>query len=82
MNIRFVLSAIIETPELRQQLDTNFTEFAPMYFHYERGTERSNQISTVLREEFLNQTIIDERSLAGLNHVNIQFTIEHSTSSY
>lgn len=60
---------IIRNPLLRFEMDTNFSQIAPICFLYERGTERSKDISQSLRKDFLNAPLLDERSIPGLADV-------------
>lgn len=61
---------ILKSTKARADLDTNFINIAPICFLYENGTERSRNISTNLRKNFLNASIVDNRSLTGLNNVS------------
>lgn len=61
---------ILQDPQLRYEMDTNFSQIAPICLLYERNTERSAIVSQSLRKEFLNGPLLDERSLPGLGMVS------------
>lgn len=62
---------VLKDPLLRFEMDTNFSQIAPLCFLYERDTERSKEISQSLRKEFLNGPLLDvEHSLTGLANVS------------
>lgn len=56
-------------------MDYNFEELAPICFMYERGTQRSKDISKRLRKEFLSGASITNHSLTGLNNVKINIWV-------
>lgn len=55
-----------------QQFNENMTEVAPIYFLYEKQTQKSLEISATLKAEFLNNSDINNGSLIPLNQVIIQ----------
>lgn len=62
---------VLQDPLLRFEMDTNFSQVAPLCFLYERDTERSLEISQSLRKAFLNGPLLDvEHSLTGLANVS------------
>lgn len=64
-----ILLDILKTPELRQQMTTEFTTYAPICFLYERNTPRSNEITTQLQARYFNSTD-DWLTFDGLKDVN------------
>lgn len=65
---------VMEQPNLRNAMATNFNEVAPICFLYERDTEHSAFISQELRSSFLNAPLFNNRSL-GLEHVRNNYKI-------
>lgn len=76
------VTAILNNAQTRVAMDTEFQTVAPICFLYERDTERSMNISTKLRKEFLNAPILDDRSLSGLNHVSKTLILYRCNLSY
>ncbi|CAO1378626.1 unnamed protein product [Diamesa serratosioi] len=60
---------ILNDEEMRMKLNENFDELAPICFMYERDTQRSKYISKVLRDNFINSTVLTNSSFAGLNYL-------------
>lgn len=64
-------SAILGNKTHRHQLNDDFDDFAPIYFLYERDSERSKEISTVLRHHYLPGPIKKRRSFEDLKDVSV-----------
>ena len=61
---------ILTNETLKQKLNENFEELAPILFLYERQTDRSKNITQLLRQKFLGtEDLTEENSLQGLNYV-------------
>lgn len=56
----------MNNPILRDEVDKNFTELAPIIFQYDRNSNRS--IAVELRKTFLDGPLVGNRSI-GLEHV-------------
>lgn len=63
-----LFAAVMKDAVARNQVDTNFTEVAPIIFQYVRNTNRSKFISGELRKAFLDGPLTGNRS-TGLEHV-------------
>lgn len=58
---------------LKQDMDENFNEIAPICFLYERDTRKSRNMSEQLRQYYLGGgSLSSEGSLEGLAHVSIK----------
>lgn len=63
-------------------MDSNFSKIAPIYFLYERDTERSAQISTILRDKYLGNQTFTEDTLPGLANVTSNLVLETNVIIY
>lgn len=59
----------MKDPIIRDQVDKNFTELAPIIFQYDRNSDRS--IAVELRNAFLDGPLLGNRSI-GLEHVSCE----------
>lgn len=66
-NYIYLCTAIWKDDEKRTELDEQFEKLAPIYFQYERESNRSHEISTELKNTFLNGALRnDNETLNGL----------------
>lgn len=68
--------ATLNDTERREQMESNWDILAPICFQYERETERSKNISQILRKAFLDFPLTDKRALRGLNVVRSPYTCQ------
>lgn len=62
---------ILENDQFRNEMENNFSYVAPIAFWYERDTERSEEISKKLKEEFFKNPLKWDESLADLQIVSL-----------
>jgi carboxylesterase type B len=60
---------LIQNKTLLKQFNDDFEKYAPINFFYERGTERSKEISRCLREFYLGEEPLSNASFSGLSKV-------------
>lgn len=63
------ISEVINNETLRTEINENFDQVAPIAFCYERNTEFSRNVSSGLRQFYLNDHEIDDSKLNGLSEV-------------
>jgi hypothetical protein len=71
--ILYLVPELIQNKTLLKQFNDDFEKYAPINFFYERGTERSKEISRCLREFYLGEEPLSNASFSGLSKV--QFCI-------
>lgn len=75
------LIEIWKNDERRTELNDEFERLAPIYFQYERESNRSHEISADLKKTFLNGSISnDNETLNGLievcdRNINLRFIL-------
>jgi carboxylesterase type B len=57
---------VVENTTLLEELSENFETFAPVCFLYERGTNKSKEISAAVRGFYLGDGALNNDSLSGL----------------
>lgn len=67
--IFILISEVINNETLRTEINENFDQVAPIAFCYERNTEFSKNVSSGLRQFYLNDQDIDHSKLDGLSEV-------------
>lgn len=60
---------ILKNETLTQTMENEWERLAPICFLYERDTERSKEVSRVLKEKYIGETLKGIESLKGLNEV-------------
>ena len=60
------------TDPIINQLNERFDETAPHCFFYETTSEKSKQISKILKKAYFPYDIIDVRSISSLSQVKLQ----------
>ncbi|KAJ3625229.1 hypothetical protein MTP99_018790 [Tenebrio molitor] len=60
---------LVQNATLLKQLDGDFEKYAPICFFYERGTERSKDISRSIRDFYLGDEPLSNASLNGLSKI-------------
>lgn len=80
---------ILNSPEGLKELNENFETMAPQCFYYEKDTEKSKEMSRVLKAAYLPFDEIDVRSFNALNNFfadsYIGYSVHrfvHMTSNY
>lgn len=64
-----LITDVINNETLRNEMNKNFEEVAPIAFCYERNSEFSKNVSKSLREFYFNDEKIDDSQLNGLSEV-------------
>lgn len=62
---------VLQNNDFRAEMENNFENVAPVCFIYEQDTERSRNISAVLKESFLPTPLRNYESLYDLQKVNL-----------
>jgi carboxylesterase type B len=60
---------VVENATLLEELSGNFETFAPVCFLYERGTNKSKEISAAIRGFYLGDGTLNNDSLSGLTQL-------------
>ncbi|RZC31840.1 COesterase domain containing protein [Asbolus verrucosus] len=61
--------ALLSNATLLKEYNSNFEKYAPISFLYERGTEKSRQVSRAIRKFYLDDQPLSNASLTGLANV-------------
>ncbi|KAJ3652351.1 hypothetical protein Zmor_018325 [Zophobas morio] len=73
-------AVIINNPSLLKELDDNFDKWGPVIFMYERGTNRSKEISRQVRKFYLGDGPLNNASLHGLENAFMDALIGFATN--